>query len=218
MWSSGGEVAVDDGQNIAGHQFRLASECRGEGGVGGVAPGGDPRQRGSGGEPRWVEDLPTGPPARLHDGVEIHRRQARGIDGNEPCGHAEGPAQRDGHVGEVAARTSTGQEGIDRCVPRIARTGLILEALEHPGRHLTGEVRSPLEPGQFRGREASHGVGWAVPALAQGRDRFSVDDCLVGTGRWRCLLRTDRGPVGDGEPAGLGADHVHAATPISGQL
>ena len=46
-----------------------------------------------------------------------------------------------------------------------------------------GEGCSPLQAGQFHGREASHGVGRAVPALAQGGDRIGVDDHLLRGGR-----------------------------------
>src|SRR5687768_8455863 len=67
-----GEVVIDDGGDFAVQKLGLSPERRGEGGVGGVAPGGDPGQGGARGEARRVEDLAAGSPAGFDDGVEVH--------------------------------------------------------------------------------------------------------------------------------------------------
>ena len=214
-----GKVGVDNGGDVAVEQPHLAPERRGKGGVGGITASGDADQRGAGSETRGVEDLPPRPPPRLDDGVEVHRRQTRGVDGHQPGRHAERPAQRDGQMGEVAARTDASEEGVDRGVLRVARTGLVRQSLEDPGRDRMGEGRSALRAAELHRRETRHDIRRAIPALAQGGDRFSVDDDLIGGGRrHRHLLRPDRSLVTDGQPAGVGVDDVYPAAPIGGHL
>jgi hypothetical protein len=120
---------------------------------------------------------------------------------------------------EIAARPGPRQERVDGGVERSAPAGLVRQTFKYPGRSGASQIR-PAAVGEFHCGKAGHGLGWAVPALPEGDDRFGVDNDIVGGDRRnRDRHRSNRRRVGDGKDAGGGTvQDVNAPGPIGVQL
>ncbi len=99
-----------------------------------------------------IVDVPTTILEGLEDGMEIHRREARGVDGGETGGYARRSAQSNAKMREVSTRAHSGEQGVLGGVVHITRPGHVADPLPDPlgnGGHMGRDI--------FGVREFGHG-------------------------------------------------------------
>ena len=188
-----------------GPELRDPAEQREERGVGGVAAGADAHQRAGRGQPGGVDDAPRAVDVGLDHGVEVHRGQARRVDGDQPGRDLQRPQQGDGQVRVVAADALAGEQRVDGGVDRPARPG----GVDQPPVHPVGDRRD-----QLGARQRAVELGGGEPlelvrrAVAAGAERRPPTP--RGSPSAAAPPACDRGGVGDGGVAGVQLKPVHA--------
>ena len=204
-WVSGSASSRANSSTTAVTSSRAELCCRPvvgqEGGVGGVAPGGDPEQALPRRQPGGVDHPPLAVDQGLGHRVHLHRAEPGGVDGRHPGRHVQGPQQGDRQVGEVAADALPTEQRAHGSVGRQAGPGDVGELLVDPADHRLQQVVT-AQAGELAGRGRAEAVGLAVPARPQ------VDDVVDVVDRRRFGHPVDDGPVAQRQRAALGADGV----------
>ena len=136
--------------------------------------------------PRVVPRIEGPPPiadVHLNPGVEVHRcRQWRHVQVRQVATDIAGrnvqrPAQRDHQVGEVAAHSVAGLEGVLRRPPRTGAAGAVLQVVPHPVLDAGDQLEAALMVAEPLPRRGAEHVGLAVATRQgerQGRARQLV--------------------------------------------